>query len=131
MTRLAIVSDIHCNIAGLERALELMAPFDELWCAGDSVFQFRWSNEVVRLLRDSGAKFLGEVGHRREITLPVNINPIPQLARAHAGRLRVKPSGLETKSQLGEAEADDRSRYRRSGRARLIRGTCHPGLFAA
>lgn len=53
--RLAIVSDVHCNIGGLERALELMAPFDQLWCAGDAVFQFRWSNDVVRLLRDSGA----------------------------------------------------------------------------
>lgn len=50
--RLGIVSDIHCNIQGLERALDLMAPFDQLWCAGDSVFQFRWSNEVVRRLRD-------------------------------------------------------------------------------
>ena len=27
--RLGIVSDIHCNIQGLERALELMAPFFE------------------------------------------------------------------------------------------------------
>ncbi|GIW17061.1 MAG: DNA repair protein [Tepidiforma sp.] len=50
--RLGIVSDIHCNIQGLERALELMAPFDQLWCAGDSVFQFRWSNDVVRRLRE-------------------------------------------------------------------------------
>lgn len=53
--RLGIVSDIHCNIQGLERALELMAPFDQLWCAGDSVFQFRWSNEVVRRLRELNA----------------------------------------------------------------------------
>lgn len=53
--RIAIVSDIHCNLAGLERALELMAPFDALLCAGDSVFQFRWSNEVVARLRELGA----------------------------------------------------------------------------
>ena len=50
--KLAIVSDIHCNIGGFERGLELMAPFDQLWCAGDSVFQFRWSNEVVAKLRE-------------------------------------------------------------------------------
>ncbi|WBL35601.1 YfcE family phosphodiesterase [Tepidiforma flava] len=53
--RLGIVSDIHCNIQGLERALDLMAPFDQLWCAGDSVFQFRWSNDVVRRLRELDA----------------------------------------------------------------------------
>lgn len=56
--KLGIVSDIHCNIAGLERALELMAPFDQLWCAGDSVFQFRWSNEVVARLRELGAEVI-------------------------------------------------------------------------
>jgi putative phosphoesterase len=55
LVKLAIVSDVHCNIGGLERALELMAPFDELWCAGDSVFQFRWSNDVVAKLREIGA----------------------------------------------------------------------------
>ncbi|MCC7364566.1 MAG: YfcE family phosphodiesterase [Dehalococcoidia bacterium] len=53
--RIGIVSDIHCNLAGLERALELMAPFDALLCAGDSVFQFRWSNDVVARLRELGA----------------------------------------------------------------------------
>jgi putative phosphoesterase len=65
--RLAIVSDIHCNIAGLERALELMAPFDQLWCAGDSVFQFRWSNDVVRLLQDVGARVI--LGNHEETIL--------------------------------------------------------------
>jgi putative phosphoesterase len=53
--RLGIVSDIHCNIAGLRAGLELMGEVDQLWCAGDSVFQFRWSNEVVGLLRELGA----------------------------------------------------------------------------
>ncbi len=65
--RLGIVSDIHCNIAGLERALELMAPFDELWCAGDSVFQFRWSNDVVARLRDLEAEVV--LGNHEETIL--------------------------------------------------------------
>ncbi|MGE3076756.1 MAG: metallophosphoesterase [Dehalococcoidia bacterium] len=67
MTRLALVSDIHCNIGGLEQALELMAPFDELWCAGDSVFQFRWSNDVVAKLREVGAKVV--LGNHEETIL--------------------------------------------------------------
>lgn len=65
--RLGIVSDIHCNIAGLERALELMAPFDEVWCAGDSVFQFRWSNEVVAKLREIDARVV--LGNHEETIL--------------------------------------------------------------
>ena len=65
--KLGIVSDIHCNIQGLERGLELMSPFDELWCAGDSVFQFRWSNEVVSRLREIGAKVV--LGNHEETIL--------------------------------------------------------------
>lgn len=54
--RLGIVADVHCNIEGLRRALELMGPIDELICAGDAVYQFRFSNEVVALLRERGAR---------------------------------------------------------------------------
>jgi len=75
--KLGIVSDIHCNLPGLQRALELMAPYDELWCAGDSVFQFRWSNEVVELLRDTGARVI--LGNHEEIIL----GPDGERARAN------------------------------------------------
>lgn len=50
--RVGVVSDIHCNIAGLERAVELMGPVERLLCLGDSVYEYRFSNEVVAFLRD-------------------------------------------------------------------------------
>ena len=53
--KIGIVSDIHCNAAGLERALALMGDVDELICAGDAIYQYRFSNDVVRLLRGRGA----------------------------------------------------------------------------
>ncbi|MCC6382502.1 MAG: metallophosphoesterase family protein [Dehalococcoidia bacterium] len=65
--RLGLVSDVHCNIAGLQQALELMTPFDQLWCAGDSVFQFRWANAVVSLLRDLDARVV--LGNHEETIL--------------------------------------------------------------
>jgi putative phosphoesterase len=65
--RLGIVSDIHCNIEGLRTGLGMMGVIDELFCAGDSVFQFRWSNEVVELLRDIGAKVI--LGNHEETIL--------------------------------------------------------------
>jgi putative phosphoesterase len=65
--KIAIVSDIHCNIEGLQRGLDLMEPFDELFCAGDVVFQFRWSNEVVQLLRDRNARLV--LGNHEETLL--------------------------------------------------------------
>ncbi len=56
--KLGIVADVHCNIEGLRTALDLMGPVDELICAGDAVYQFRFSNEVVGLLRERGARYI-------------------------------------------------------------------------
>jgi putative phosphoesterase len=65
--RIGIVSDVHCNIEGLLAGLELMGEIDELFCAGDSVFQFRWSNEVVELLREKEARVV--LGNHEEVIL--------------------------------------------------------------
>lgn len=53
--RIGIVSDIHCNIAGLKSALDVMGQVDELLCLGDSIFEYRFSNDVVEELRRQNA----------------------------------------------------------------------------
>lgn len=63
--RIGIVSDIHGNIAGLDRALAEMNGIDELICAGDSIYQFRFSNEVVNRLRERNA--LAIKGNHEEV----------------------------------------------------------------
>jgi putative phosphoesterase len=71
--KLGIVSDIHCNAAGLRQALALMGDVDELICLGDSIYEYRFSNEVVRLLKERQAQvilgnheeyFFGPLGER-------------------------------------------------------------------
>ena len=84
--RIGIVSDIHCNIQGLEEGLRLMGEIDELWCAGDSVFQFRWSNEVVELLKERGARVV--LGNHEETILS------PEGVRA-IGNPKVRPELVE------------------------------------
>ena len=54
--KVGIVSDLHCNVAGLSRALNLMGDVDELICLGDSIWEYRFSNEIVRLLKERGAR---------------------------------------------------------------------------
>lgn len=54
--RIGIVSDIHGNAVGLSCALEMMGDVDELWCAGDIVEEYRFSNEAVSILRDRDAR---------------------------------------------------------------------------
>jgi putative phosphoesterase len=87
--RIGIVSDIHCNIAGQERALALMGDVDELICAGDSIYQYRFSTDVVRLLRERGAHtiqgnheevFLGRDGERARAAASVDQRELAWLA---------------------------------------------------
>jgi len=65
--RLGIVSDIHCNIDALKLALERMGPVDELLCAGDAFYEYRFSNEVIELLRERGARYV--LGNHENVLL--------------------------------------------------------------
>ena len=56
--RLGIVSDLHCNAAGLREALRLMGDIDELLCLGDSIWEYRFSNELIALLRERAAQVI-------------------------------------------------------------------------
>ena len=58
--KLGIVSDIHCNIQGLNRALKLMGDIDRVICLGDSIYEYRFSNEVIaRLIEINATTILG------------------------------------------------------------------------
>ncbi len=49
---IGIVSDIHCNAAAMEHALgALSGTVDMVIVAGDAVFEYRFSNEVIALIR--------------------------------------------------------------------------------
>ena len=67
LLRIGIVADIHCNHEALAIALERMGPVDELLCAGDAVYQFRFSNEVMELLRRYRARYV--LGNHEEVLL--------------------------------------------------------------
>jgi putative phosphoesterase len=71
--KVGIVSDLHCNVTGLAQALDLIGDVDELICLGDSIWEYRFSNEIVRMLKERGAHtilgnheegFLGPQGAR-------------------------------------------------------------------
>lgn len=74
--RIGIVSDIHGNIAGLDAALERMGAIDRLICAGDAFDECRFSNDVVRRLRERDAHYV--LGNHEDVLLS------PAGARARA-----------------------------------------------
>jgi putative phosphoesterase len=43
-------------LAGLKQALALLDDCDEVLCAGDIVYQYRFSNDVLALIRDRGVR---------------------------------------------------------------------------
>src|ERR1700749_4661684 len=67
VVKLGIVSDLHCNIDGLDRALEIMGPIDALLCLGDSIYEYSFSNEVIGRLRALDA--LTILGNHEEVFL--------------------------------------------------------------
>ncbi len=97
--RIGIVSDLHCNHRGLLRALDIIGDVDELLCLGDSIYEYRFSNEVVRTLKDRGARvilgnheegFLGPQGVRARTPDWIDRNLLDWLAlRPHRIELGV------------------------------------------
>jgi putative phosphoesterase len=65
--RIGIVADIHCNHEALRIALDRMDAVEELLCAGDAVYQFRFSNEVMDLLREREARYV--LGNHEQVLL--------------------------------------------------------------
>ena len=65
--RLGIVADIHCNREALAIALERMGDVDELLVAGDAVYQFRFSNEVIEMIRQRDARYV--LGNHEDVLL--------------------------------------------------------------
>ena len=75
--RVGIVSDLHCNLHGLDTALSVMGAIDELLCLGDSIYQYRFSNDVVARLREREAHVI--LGNHEETFFA----PHGSRARAH------------------------------------------------
>lgn len=76
--KLGLISDIHCNLPALERAFALLADCDEIVCAGDLLYQYRFSNSVLTLLRERGVHTI--VGNHDNTILHAPGHPLRQSA---------------------------------------------------
>jgi putative phosphoesterase len=104
--RIGVLSDIHCNAAGLEEALRRLGDIDELICLGDSIWEYRFSNEVVQILKDREAHVI--LGNHEECFLG------PQGARARAR------NGIDHDLLGWLAERPHRIELERAGRKLLL-----------
>jgi putative phosphoesterase len=65
--KLGIISDIHCNVYGLQQALAAMETVDEVLCLGDSINESKFSNEAIAALKARGAHLI--LGNHEEAFL--------------------------------------------------------------
>ena len=101
--KLGIVSDIHCNAAGLRQALALMGDVDDLICLGDSIYEYRFSNEVVGLLKEREARVI--LGNHEEYFF----GPQGERARARDGVDPALAEWLASRSHRAELRAHGRN----------------------
>ncbi|MEE9276972.1 MAG: metallophosphoesterase family protein, partial [Dehalococcoidia bacterium] len=95
--RLGILSDIHCNLPALDQALQRMGPVDELLCAGDACYQFRFSNAVAARLKEIGARYV--LGNHEDILLSpagIRAQESPQVDRDLLEWTRAQPHHYRT-----------------------------------
>ena len=100
--KLGLVSDIHCNIQGLDRALELMNGVDQVLCLGDSIYEYRFSNEVIARLIEIDAPTIQ--GNHEENFL----GPLGERARARDGNDPELMEWLSTQPYRREIDYDDK-----------------------
>jgi putative phosphoesterase len=96
--RIGIVADIHCNDEALLIALERMGPVDELLCAGDAVYQFRFSNEVMEILRERQARYI--LGNHEEVLLGrwgERARSVPSVRRENVEYMGGQPFGVDAR----------------------------------
>jgi putative phosphoesterase len=56
---IGIMSDVHCNAPAMDRAVaELAGAVDTMLVAGDAVFQYRFSNEVIQTIRENDIPYI-------------------------------------------------------------------------
>ena len=94
--RLGIVSDIHCNAAALELAIARMGDVDELLCAGDAFYEYRFSNEVIGLLQSHGARYV--LGNHEDVFLDhrgVRAREAPTVDQAKVAWVAQQPWSIE------------------------------------
>ena len=118
--KIGIVSDLHCNHRGLLRALDIIGEVDELVCLGDSIYEYRFSNEVVQLLRERGAHAI--LGNHEEGFLG------PHGARARARRAG-STARCSTGSPTGRIGSNCRSAGKGCSRCTRRRGSRAAPMF--
>jgi len=95
--RLGLIADIHANAEGLRQGLEILADCDEVLCAGDVMYQYRFRAEVLDLLDERGVLSISGNHDRTILTAPGHPLRAPNAVPSDAlARLAALPDHIST-----------------------------------
>jgi putative phosphoesterase len=72
--KIGLLSDIHCHLSALQQTLDLLDDCDEVLCAGDLMYQYRFSNDVLALLKQRGVHSI--LGNHDKLVLHTPHHPL-------------------------------------------------------
>ena len=84
--KIGLISDIHCNVAGLTAALATLNDCEHVLCAGDLLYQYRFSSEILTLLREHKVHTI--VGNHDRTILYAPAHPLRASASVDPTELR-------------------------------------------
>ena len=80
--RTLVISDVHANLTALQTVLEDAAPFDRVWCLGDTVGYGPDPNECINLIKGLPGLVCVKGNHDAAILGEITINSFNYEARA-------------------------------------------------
>jgi putative phosphoesterase len=96
---IGIVSDVHCNGPAMDRAVASLSPtVDTILVAGDAVLQYRFSNEVLEIIREHDLPYVA--GNHEAILLSehgVRARSAPHVRRENLDFMAAAPKEWEMK----------------------------------
>lgn len=95
--RLGLIADVHCCEETMREVVaELSETTDEILLAGDALYEYRFSNGVIELIRDHGVRFITG-NHERVLLGPhgERARSAPHVRRANLRLLQEAPDHLD------------------------------------
>lgn len=84
--KVGLISDIHCNLVGLREALHQLSDCEEVLCAGDLLYQYRFSVDVLALLKQHDVRSI--VGNHDKTILYTPAHPLLESSSVDPAYLR-------------------------------------------
>lgn len=99
LVRIGLISDVHCNVEALDFAVaKLAGEVDEILLAGDALYEYRFSNEVLESIQGNSIRYI--IGNHEMVLLGPHgqrARSAPTVRQSNLDFLTSAPSQIRTR----------------------------------